>query len=406
MVPELAVVAQGLRKCFGPICACEGLTLDVASGEIVGLVGPDGSGKTTTFRMLCGILPPDAGTATVAGYDVSSQPEAVKARIGYLPQRFSLHRDLTIDENIHYTAELYTVPREQWEQRREELLEMTYLKPFRRRLAGRLSGGMRQKLALVCTLVHRPEVLFLDEPTTGVDPVSRRDFWKLLYDLPRQGVTIVISTPYMDEAARCNRLVFMYAGQVLAADTPDSLRRQVPGQLMQVRCRPQREAREALKRCPAVRSVEVFGDRLHVLLHDSADPALCQQLLAEGGSGVPRAPPGRGLAGGCVYVAGGRARAAGDGDGGVMVGRWERKGCGPSTIFLGVENMKPRPWRGRMGGVWGPIRPVPWISMLPRGPDRVPPPGPQRRAPGGSPLFGPSTSVHWRQGVRVYSVMP
>lgn len=280
---ELAVFAQGLTKCFGPVCACEGIDLAVAPGEVVGLVGPDGAGKTTTFRMLCGILPPDHGSAFVAGYDAVGQPEAVKARIGYLPQRFSLHRDLTIDENIKYTAELYTVPRDQWQSRREELLEMTYLAPFRRRLAGRLSGGMRQKLALVCTLIHRPEVLFLDEPTTGVDPVSRRDFWKLLYDLPRQGVTMVISTPYMDEAARCTRLVFIYAGQVLAADTPENLRRQLPGELLQVRCRPQREAREVLKRCSAVRSVEVFGERLHVLFHGRADPALCERLLAEAG---------------------------------------------------------------------------------------------------------------------------
>ncbi len=280
---EPAVSAQGLTKCFGAVCACQGIDLTVAPGEIVGLVGPDGAGKTTAFRMLCGILPPDHGTARVAGYDVVTQSEAVKARIGYLPQRFSLHRDLTIDENIQYVAELYTVPRDQWQSRREELLEMTYLAPFRRRLAGRLSGGMRQKLALVCALVHRPEVLFLDEPTTGVDPVSRRDFWKLLHDLPRQGVTMVISTPYMDEAARCNRLAFMYAGQVLATDTPDNLRRQLPGELMQVRCRPQREAREALKRCSAVRSVEVFGDRLHVLFHGTADPMLCERLLADAG---------------------------------------------------------------------------------------------------------------------------
>jgi ABC-2 type transport system ATP-binding protein len=282
-MPEPAVTARGLRKFFGPVRACEGIDLDVARGEIIGLVGPDGSGKTTTFRMLCGILPTDAGTATVAGYDVLRQPEQVKARIGYLPQRFSLHRDLTVDENVHYVAELYTVPRQEWQERREELLRMTYLLPFRRRLAGRLSGGMRQKLALVCTLIHRPEVLFLDEPTTGVDPVSRRDFWKLLYDLPRQGVTMVISTPYMDEAARCNRLAFMYAGQILAMDTPEGLRGQLPGELLQVWCRPQREAREVLKRCAVIRSVEVFGDRLHVLFRGNADPAACQDLLAEAG---------------------------------------------------------------------------------------------------------------------------
>lgn len=280
---ELAVDARGLAKAFGPVIGCRGVDLDVRPGEIMGLVGPDGAGKTTTFRMLCGILPPDGGQAAVAGHDVVADPEGVKARIGYLPQRFSLHRDLTVDENIAYVAELYTVPRDDWKRRREELLDMTYLLPFRRRLAGRLSGGMRQKLALICTLIHRPEVLFLDEPTTGVDPVSRRDFWKLLYDLPRQGVTIVISTPYMDEAARCTRLAFMYAGQLLAVDTPAGLKQVVPGRLWQVRCRPQREAREALKRCPAVGGVEVFGDRLHVALKEGGTPDLCQEALRAAG---------------------------------------------------------------------------------------------------------------------------
>jgi ABC-2 type transport system ATP-binding protein len=280
---EPAVDARGLAKAFGPVSACRGVDLEVRPGEIMGLVGPDGAGKTTTFRMLCGIVPPDGGHAAVAGHDVIADPEGVKARIGYLPQRFSLHRDLTVDENIAYVAELYTVPQEDWHRRREELLDMTYLLPFRKRLAGRLSGGMRQKLALICTLIHRPEVLFLDEPTTGVDPVSRRDFWKLLYDLPRQGVTIVISTPYMDEAARCTRLAFMYAGQLLAVDTPAGLKQVVPGRLWQVRCRPQREAREALKRCPAVRGVEVFGDRLHVALQEGGTPDLCQEALRAAG---------------------------------------------------------------------------------------------------------------------------
>lgn len=233
--------------------------------------------------MLCGIVSPDTGAATVAGHDVIREPDAVKARIGYLPQRFALHRDLTVEENVEYLAGLYTIPPGTWEARRDELLEMTYLSPFRRRLAGRLSGGMKQKLALVCTLIHRPEVLFLDEPTTGVDPVSRRDFWKLLYDLPRQGVTMLISTPYMDEAARCNRLAFMYGGRVLATGTPNDLRGLLPGKLWEVRCRPQREAREVLKRCPAVRTVEVFGDRLHVLFHGEAAPDVCQGLLREAG---------------------------------------------------------------------------------------------------------------------------
>lgn len=277
---EPAIDARGLRKSFGPIVACDGIDLRVQHGEILGLVGPDGAGKTTTFRLLCGIVQPDSGNARVAGEEVTRDPEAVKARIGYLPQRFSLHRDLTIDENIRYFADLYEVPPGTWERRRDELLEITYLTPFRNRLAARLSGGMRQKLALLCTLIHRPEIVLLDEPTTGVDPVSRRDFWKILYDLPRQGVTMVISTPYMDEASRCNRIAFMYEGRVLALDTPDNLRGAMSGRMLQVRCTPQRAAREALKACAAVEGVEVFGDRLHVALRPGAKMAQVQEALA------------------------------------------------------------------------------------------------------------------------------
>lgn len=275
-----AIEAAGLHKAFGQIVACAGVDLSVGTGEIVGLLGPDGAGKTTTMRILCGILRPDSGSAHVAGHDVLREPEAVKQRIGYLPQRFSLHRDLTVDENIRYFADLYEVPRGAWEARREELLEITYMKPFRARQAGRLSGGMRQKLSLLCTLIHRPQVVLLDEPTTGVDPVSRRDFWKILYGLPRQGVTLLISTPYMDEASRCNRVALMYDGVIIASDTPTTLRRAIPGVIYEVSCRPQRTAREALKACPEVACVEVFGDRLHVLMRPGADADTIRQALA------------------------------------------------------------------------------------------------------------------------------
>jgi len=280
---DVALDVQGLRKEFGAVVACEGLTLQAPAGQILGLVGPDGAGKTTAFRMLCGILQPTAGGARVAGHDVVRDPEAVKQVIGYLPQQFSLHRDLTIEENIRYIADLYQVPRGRWEERRDELLEITYLTPFRRRLAGRLSGGMRQKLALVCALIHRPQVLFLDEPTTGVDPVSRRDFWKILYDLPRQGVTIVISTPYMDEAVRCHRLAFMFAGRLLTHDTPAGLRQAMPGRVLAVRCPAQREARLLLQQLAPVQSVEVFGDRLHVVLQPDVVVDDVQDALREAG---------------------------------------------------------------------------------------------------------------------------
>lgn len=281
MSADPAISAEGIRKAFGAVVACAGVSLRVEHGEIVGLLGPDGAGKTTTMRILCGILKPDAGHAAVAGHDVLRDPEAVKRRIGYLPQRFSLHRDLTVDENIRYFADLYGVPRGTWEERREELLEITYMKPFRARQAGRLSGGMRQKLSLLCTLIHRPEVVLLDEPTTGVDPVSRRDFWKILYDLPRQGVSMLISTPYMDEASRCSRIAFMHEGLVIAADSPAGLRAAIPGAIFEVSCRPQRVAREALKACPEVAGVEVFGDRLHVMMHPGAGSEPVRRALAQ-----------------------------------------------------------------------------------------------------------------------------
>ena len=280
---DLAVEVSGLRKAFGEVVAVESICLEVARGEIVGLVGPDGAGKTTTLRMLCGILLPDAGEIRVAGHDAVRDPEGVKARIGYVPQRFSLHRDLTVNENIQYFADLYSVPRSIWQPRRQELLEITQMAPFADRLAGKLSGGMRQKLSLLCSLIHRPEVLFLDEPTTGVDPLSRRDFWKILYDLPRQGVTMVISTPYMDEAARCTRVGFLHQGRVLREDTPQRLRESVQSRIFEVRCSDQRACREALKGDPGVEGVEVFGDRLHVALRPGADPEAIWRHLAQAG---------------------------------------------------------------------------------------------------------------------------
>jgi ABC-2 type transport system ATP-binding protein len=280
---EVALSLQGLRKVFDEVVACDDLTLSFPSGQILGVVGPDGAGKTTTFRMLCGILEPTAGTAWVVGQDVVADPEAVRQSIGYLPQQFSLHRDLTILENLRYVADLYSLPRGQWEQRRDELLSITYLAPFGDRLAGRLSGGMRQKLALVAALIHRPRVLFLDEPTTGVDPVSRRDFWKILHDLPRQGVTIVISTPHMDEALRCHRLAFLHEGRLLAYDTPQALQHSLSGMMLEVRCQPQHEARSILRRLDVVRSVEVFGDRLHVAVRGGDDlPRVKEALRAAG----------------------------------------------------------------------------------------------------------------------------
>ncbi|OPZ86698.1 MAG: putative ABC transporter ATP-binding protein YbhF [bacterium ADurb.Bin429] len=279
-----AIAVQGLRKTFGELVAVDGLDLTVQSGEIFGLVGPDGAGKTTTMRMLCGILDPDAGEAQVAGADVRRQPEAVKRRIGYMSQRFSLYGDLTVAENLRFYAKIYHVPEAERRRREEELLAFSRLAPFRTRQAQYLSGGMKQKLALACTLIHTPTVLFLDEPTTGVDPVSRREFWKILYALLKDGVTVFVSTPYMDEAERCHRVALMDRGHLLHCDTPAMLKQQMQGELLEIVAQPQREARGVIAAHPQVRGVQVFGDRLHVWMDhtDENETALLTAVRQQG----------------------------------------------------------------------------------------------------------------------------
>ncbi|MCC6442914.1 MAG: ABC transporter ATP-binding protein [Armatimonadetes bacterium] len=280
---EEAVRAEGLRKVFGPVTAVESVDLSVRPGEMFGLVGPDGAGKTTTLRMLCGIVEPTAGEAVVAGFSVRAAPEAVKRRIGYMSQRFSLYGDLTVAENMAFFADLYHVPARERPARQKDLLEFSRLEPFANRLAQNLSGGMKQKLALACTLMHTPEILFLDEPTTGVDPVSRRDFWKILYRLSGEGVTMVVSTPYMDEAERCHRIAFIDRGRIIECDTPERLKARMRGGLLELIARPQRAAKAALSQLPGVRSVQVFGERLHVWLDDieRSRPSLEAALAAE-----------------------------------------------------------------------------------------------------------------------------
>jgi ABC-2 type transport system ATP-binding protein len=278
------IVARGLRKSWGATAAVDGLDLEVGRGEIFGLVGPDGAGKTTAIRLLCGILDADAGEAAVAGFDLRREPEAVKLRIGYMSQRFSLYGDLTVAENLRFFASLFHVPREERRRKQEELLEFSRLGPYRDRLAQNLSGGMKQKLALACTLIHTPEVLFLDEPTTGVDPVSRRDFWKILYDLLRAGVTVFVSTPYMDEAERCGRVALIDRGRVHLCDTPEALKGRMRGTLLELAANPQRPARDVLSRMPGVSGIQVFGDRLHLWLREAAvdEAAVCAYLTNHG----------------------------------------------------------------------------------------------------------------------------
>ena len=227
MMTEYAIETSGLTKAFGEVQAVDGLDLTVRSGEIYGLIGPDGAGKTTTMRMLAGVMAASGGEASVLGNDVVNNPESVKKDIAYMSQRFGLYEDLTVRENIDFYAELYLVNAEEKKERFERLMEFSRLSPFTGRLAGNLSGGMKQKLGLACALIHTPKLLLLDEPTNGVDPVSRREFWKILYELLREGVTIFVSTPYMDEADRCHRVGIMDAGRLLIADTPVGIRERI-----------------------------------------------------------------------------------------------------------------------------------------------------------------------------------
>src|SRR5262245_48895090 len=231
-MPEAALSLDKVVKRYGKVNALRGVSFDARPGEMFGLIGPDGEGKTTTIRLLCGLLHPDGGTVRVLGQDPVVQHRSVTESMGYLSQRFSLYGDLSIDENIAFFAEIHGLW--DYQERRTRLLELTQLLPFRSRLADRLSGGMKQKLALACTLIHQPRVILLDEPTTGVDPVSRREFWKLLAEFLQQGITILVSTPYLDEAERCHRIALLHEGELIALDTPDSLRRQLPGTMVEL----------------------------------------------------------------------------------------------------------------------------------------------------------------------------
>lgn len=217
---------RNLTKRFGELVAVDHLNLTVDRGEIFGLVGPDGAGKTTTLRMLCGLMDPSEGSAHVAGHDIAREARAVKDQIGYMAQRFGLYQDLTVEENMVFYADLFGVTGEERNSLTEQLLRMTRMEAFRARQAGRLSGGMKQKLALMCTLLHHPQILFLDEPTNGVDPVSRRDFWAILYQLLKDGITIFMTTAYLDEAERCNRVGLLHKGSLIRCSAPEAMKRE------------------------------------------------------------------------------------------------------------------------------------------------------------------------------------
>jgi ABC-2 type transport system ATP-binding protein len=272
------IEASGLRRSFGDTVAVRELDLQVRRGEIFGLVGPDGAGKTTTFRLLLGLLAPETGEVRLGGFGVRQEAQRARGLCGYVAQNFTLYADLTCEENMRFVADLRNLPRGVFQERKEALLELTELAPFRGRLAGNLSGGMKRKLALACALVPKPEIVLLDEPTTGVDPVSRREFWRLLYGLPAEGVTLVVSTPYLDEAERCHRLGFMGGGRLLAVDTPRGLLSHMPDALLDLRAADRMTARRLLKERPDVRRVETVGGALRL--------GVAPATAADGGAGL------------------------------------------------------------------------------------------------------------------------
>lgn len=267
-----AIEVRELARAFGPVRAVDGVSFAVRRGEIFGLVGPDGAGKTTTLRMLCGLLDPDAGEARVAGFDAMRQTTEVRDRIGYMAQRFGLYPDLTVAENMAFYADLFGVVGGERDRLTAELLRMTRMEPFRARAAGKLSGGMKQKLALMCTLLHHPEILLLDEPTNGVDPVSRRDFWRILYQLVHDGLTVLVTTAYLDEAERCNRVGLLHRGKLIHCAAPRALRESLPGACYEVTGPDLRGARAGLAAAPGVTGVEPAGGSLHVFVAAGAPP--------------------------------------------------------------------------------------------------------------------------------------
>lgn len=265
---KIAIRAEGLTKRFGPMLAVDDLSLEVAQGEAFALVGPDGAGKTTTIRLLCGIMDPDGGRAEVLGFDTVRESERIKESIGFMPQRFGLYDDLTVAENISFYADVYRVPRAERQRRMPELLEFSDLSQFQSRLAAKLSGGMRQKLGLVCALIHTPRLLFLDEPTFGVDPVSRREFWQILYQLLETGITIFVSTAYLDEAERAHRVGLIHRGSLLIAGTPRAIKAGFQGELLEVRTPNLHAAKKLLTGHSLASQVLATGDRLMVTVED------------------------------------------------------------------------------------------------------------------------------------------
>jgi ABC-2 type transport system ATP-binding protein len=275
----MIIEIENLSKKYGEVQAVNGISLAVKKGEMFGIVGPDGAGKTTTIRILCGLLIKSSGTVHLLDKDISQQRTEIQKSIGYLSQKFSLYEDLTVDENIEFFAEIHNVS--DYQQRSDELLKFTRLINFRERLAGKLSGGMKQKLALACSLIHKPQIIFLDEPTTGVDPVSRRDFWKILAGLQKDGITIVLTTPYLDEAERCNRVAMMDAGKIIALDTPQNIKSATGKSVIEIVCDDVKNAYKIINEDTEFES-QMFGDRINILVNSiSTDKPVIDKIFSD-----------------------------------------------------------------------------------------------------------------------------
>jgi ABC-2 type transport system ATP-binding protein len=286
---DVAVSLRGLSRRYGETVAVDDLTFDVEAGRLFGLVGPDGAGKTTAMRMLAGILRPTAGDAVVHGVSVRDDPEGVKPHIAYMSQRFGLYTDLSVRENIEFYADLYQVPKDVRPKRLERLYAFSNLGPFEQRMAGQLSGGMKQKLSLCCALIHHPPIMLLDEPTFGVDPISRRDLWLIVHQMVAAGVTVIVTTAYLDEAERCDRVALLHHGRVIALDAPNALQSRIEGRVLSVTSERPREVRNCLREQGGVRAT-LFGQSVHVVLADAAqDWPRAARFLDD--AGIPYQPP-------------------------------------------------------------------------------------------------------------------
>jgi ABC-2 type transport system ATP-binding protein len=288
---EKTVIVKNLEKRFGAFTAVNRINFEVGAGEIFGFLGPNGAGKSTTIRMLCGILKPSGGTGTVAGYDIRTQPEKIKANIGYMSQKFSLYQDLTVEENIDFYSGIYNIPSDLKDQRKQWVIRMAGLEEHRRRLTSLLSGGWKQRLALGCAILHQPSIVFLDEPTSGVDPISRRAFWDLIYEMSGKGVTVFVTTHYMDEAEYCDRLGLIYRGELVALGTPDELKHEyMAEEVLEVLCDHPDTALDKIEELPEVKEAALFGRGLHVVVEDAAAAAhSIRRLLDELGFRVGHA---------------------------------------------------------------------------------------------------------------------